>query len=399
MTDSTPENAPSKNGQLRRKFFYWFSASLLTITLLIVVYYLIWGQFSEWTDDAYVSGNQVILTPQVSGIITKITADDTDFVEEGRILIQLDTTDAVIRLEKCKDELAQTVRSIVQKFELVKELSAEREARRAELLRAEQDFKHREKLIDAGGVSLEDLEHAIANLSVAMANLALTEHKLRAAYAEVEGTTVENHPIVNASKDNLRAAWVALERCKIAAPVTGLIAQRRAQVGTWVNPNDPLLAIVPLDQMWVNANYKEVQLKNIRIGQPAKLVSDTYGGSVTYEGTVLGVAGGTGAVFSILPPQNATGNWIKIVQRVPVRISLNPKQLKEFPLRLGLSMEVSTDTHNREGSYVPLIKPEKPIYETDIFELQEIGAEGLIQEILQTNMILGADVGTGDETS
>lgn len=382
----SPESAPPPPNHQRRKWLFWFSFSVIALAILLLIYWLIWGRFEEWTDDAYVGGNMVIVTPQVSGIVTRITADDTDFVEEGRLLIQLDPTDAIIACEKRKDELAAAVRSIVQKFEKVHELEAERDAKKADLIRAEQDFQHREGLIGSGGVSIEDYEHAIASLSVAIAQLALVDHKLKAALAEVEGTSIEDHPLVNTSKDNLRAAWVALQRCKIAAPATGIIAQRRAQVGEWVDPNDPLLAIVPLDQMWVNANYKEVQLKHLRIGQPVEVVSDTYGGSVVYHGKVLGIAGGTGAVFSILPPQNATGNWIKIVQRVPVRVSLNSEELKQYPLRLGLSVEVTTDTHDREGSRIPKIKPVAAIYETDIFEMQEIGAERLIREILDANI-------------
>lgn len=369
----------------RKRWLLGFFASLFALSLTLLLYWWIWGQFTEWTDDAYVGGNRVVVTPQVSGIITLITTDETQFVEEGRPLIQLDPTDAIIALEKTKDELASTIRTVVQKFEKVSELEAEREARQADLLRTEQDFNHREGLIDAGGVSKEDYEHAVAHLSVAIAELALTEHKLRAAHAEVENTSIEDHPLVNISKDNLRSAWVALQRCKISAPVTGIVAQRKAQVGEWVDPTTPLLAIIPLDQMWINANYKEVQIKNLRVGQPVKVRADTYGRGVVYDGHVVGIAGGTGAVFSILPPQNATGNWIKIVQRVPVRVELDPEQLRNFPLRLGLSTEVTTDTHDRTGERVPPLQPVTPLYKTEIFKMQEIGAERLIESILLAN--------------
>ena len=277
---------------------------------------------------------------------------------------------------------------MVALFQTAEENKADIEVRKAEFSRAVQDFDNRQGLVEFGGVSKEDFEHAEAALLSSYASLVLAEYKYLASLAQVENTTVDTHPLVQKAKEMVRETWVNLQRCDIEAPVHGIVGQRRAQVGEWVNKGDPLLAVIPFDQMWVDANFKEVQLTNIRLGQPVKMTSDIYGGDVVFHGTVIGINGGTGSVFSVLPPQNATGNWIKIVQRLAVRICLDPEEIKRHPLRLGLSMEVTVDIHDVEGNFVPEEKPCQAIYETDVFENQERGSEEIIQEIIRQNSYL-----------
>lgn len=360
----------------------------LILGIAALIYWLVWLRFEEYTTDAYVNGNMVIVTPQVSGIVTSITADNTDFVTTGRLLVTLDTTDIKLAFERSKAELANTIRNVEELFQRAEQYKAEIDIKEAELTKAWDDFQNRVELVPIGGVSQEEFEHVEAALLAAFSSLVLSEHKYLGALAQVENTTVESHPLVEKAKDALRDSWVQLQRCNISAPVTGILDQRRVQVGEWVKKEDNLLAIIPLEQIWVDANFKETQLKNVRLGQSVKLKADIYGRSVHYHGKVIGFSGGTGSVFSYLPPQNATGNWIKIVQRLAVRIGLDPREVREHPLRLGLSMDVTVDTHNRDGKVIPKEKVEKPIYETGIFKTQEIGAEEIIQQILKDNIMV-----------
>ncbi len=386
MADESPPPPPKPNHRKRNR------AILITIVIFLILgaawltYWLIYGRFHQYTDDAYVDGNNVVLTPQVPGIVESFSAIDADYVPEGRILVELDKTDATIALDKAVADLGNTVREVVQMFEAVKQYEALIAMKKAEFVKAAQDYEHRKNLIDQGGVSREDFEHAEAALQASFADLIATEHLYIASVAQVENTTVETHPMVEQMKNRVRDAYVFLQRCTIKSPVTGIVAQRTVQVGEHVNPGQPLMAIVPLDQMWVSANYKEVQLTHMRVGQPVRIRSDIYGGEVTFHGIVAGIGGGTGSVFSVLPPQNATGNWIKIVQRIPVRIKLDQEQIKKFPLRLGLSMDVTVDIHDRDKPFLPCIRPDCPLFQTDIFMSQESGAEPLITQVMETNL-------------
>jgi membrane fusion protein, multidrug efflux system len=362
--------------------------SFLVAGIAVFIWWFWWLRFEVYTTDAYVGGNKVIVTPQIPGIVTSITADDTDYVTKGRTLITLDTTDAVIDFEKSKAELANAVRTVLALFQSVEEQKAEIEVKKAEFSKAVQDFDNRRGLVELGGVAKEDFEHAEAALISSYASLLLSEYKYLGALAQVENTTIETHPQVLKAKELVKESWVNLQRCDIEAPVHGIVAQRNAQVGESVDKETPLLAVIPFDQMWVDANFKEVQLTNVRLGQPVTMTSDIYGSDVVYHGTVIGIGGGTGSVFSVLPPQNATGNWIKIVQRLPVRISLDPDEIKQHPLRLGLSMEVTIDIHDKEGMMIPEEKVPQPLYETDIFEYQERGSDEIISEIIRQNSYL-----------
>ncbi len=380
-----PEEKPKSNRKRNKAIF---------ITLLIFVilgcawfaYWLLYGRFHQYTDDAYVDGNNVVLTPQVPGIVVSFSAMDADYVPKGRILVELDKTDAKIALDKAVADLGSAVRNVMQMFEQAKQYEALVAMRKAEFIKAAQDYEHRRNLVDEGGVSLEDFEHAEAELQANFANFIAAEHQYIAAQAQIENTTVETHPMVDQAKNRVRDTFVAYQRCTIKAPVSGLVAQRTVQVGERVDKGQALMAIVPLDQMWVNANFKEVQLTKMRVGQPAVVHSDIYGREVKFHGKIAGIGGGTGSVFSVLPPQNATGNWIKIVQRIPVRIILDQNQIKQFPLRLGLSMEVTVDISDIEKPFVPSIRPEGPLYTTDVFADQEQGAEELIVEVIVANL-------------
>lgn len=351
-----------------------------------LIYWVVWGRFYQYTDDAYVDGNNVITTPQVPGIVESFSVMDADFVPEGRIVVELDKTDARIALAKAVADLGLAVRGVARLFEEAEQYAALVQVKKAGFIKAAQDFEHRKHLIDEGGVSLEDLEHAEAALKSSFFDLIATEHAFGATLAQIENTTIDTHPLVEQKKNVLRHAFVFLQRCTIKSAVTGIVAQRTVQVGERVKAAQPLMAIVPLNQMWVNANFKEVQLKKMRVGQPVKITSDIYGGDLVFHGKVAGIGGGTGSIFSVLPPQNATGNWIKIVQRIPVRILLDQEEVKQHPLRLGLSMEVTVDIHDVDKPLIPEIRADGPLFETTVFAEQEKGAEALINQVILDNL-------------
>src|SRR5229473_2418972 len=302
------------------------------------------GRWHTSTDDAYVQGNLVQLTPQIAGIVIRINADDTALVREGDPVVVLDDADTRTALDEAKAGLAQAVR------------------------RARQDLQRRTGLPDARALADEDLKHAQVQFESAAAALKAAEQQLAASEALVSRTTIATHPEVGQAAARLREAYLAAQRASVLAPVTGYVARRSVQLGEQVAPGAPLLAIVPLADVWVDANFKETQLEYVRIGQPATLTADLYGGAVTYHGTVIGLGPGTGSAFALLPPQNATGNWIKIVQRLPVRIRLDPQELAAHPLRVGLSMNASIDTHDRSGPVLASIPPTRPVAATQAYE-------------------------------
>lgn len=384
--ETISEGSKPKDNRKRNKAIF---ITLLIFALLGAAwasYWFFYARFYQYTDDAYVDGNNVVVTPQVPGIVVSFSVMDADYVPKGRILVELDRTDAKIALDKAIADLGSAVRNVMQMIEQAKQYEAMVATRKAEFIKAAQDYEHRKNLVDEGGVSLEDFEHAAAALQANFADFIAAEHQYIAALAQVENTTLETHPLVDGAKNRVRDTFVAYQRCTIKAPVSGLVAQRTVQVGERVDKGQSLMSIVPLDQMWVNANFKEVQLSKMRVGQPAAVYSDIYGGHVKFEGKIAGLGGGTGSAFSVLPPQNATGNWIKIVQRIPVRIILDQNQIKQFPLRLGLSMEVTVDIHDTEKPFVPCVRPEGPLYITDVFANQEEGAEELIIEVIAANL-------------
>ncbi len=363
---------------------YLIGCFLFVALVLLLYWFLVWHD-KEYTNDAYVHGNQVYITSLHPGFVTSIHTDDSFLVKKGQLLIELDETDAKIALEKAKKQLARVVREVCQAFHNVFILKAEIGIQEARLLKARQDFKHRKDVIGANGVSLENYEHAVDDLQARISALKRTQSRYQKALAFIQGTTIPDHPDIQAAAQSVRDAWVRLYRCKIYAPVDGLVAQRTIQVGMWVKPERPLMSVIPLDQIWINANYKETQLKHIRIGQNATITSDLYGYNTVFHGKIVGLPGGAGNVFSLLPPQNLSGNWIKIVQRLPVRIALDPGELKQHPLRIGLSMEVTTNISTQSGLLVPTSSKGSPHYVTSIFKEEELGVQALIAGIITSN--------------
>src|SRR2546425_789428 len=333
--------------------------ALLALTAVVIVvaaaaagWWWFDGRWTTSTDDAYVQGNLVQLTPQIAGIVIRINADDTALVREGDPVVVLDDADTRTALDEAKAGLAQAVRRVRQLYANTDALRASVELRRAEWRRAREDLQRRTGLPDARALAEEELKHAQTQVETAAAALRVAEQQLAASEAMVSRTTVATHPDVRQAAAKLRESYLAAQRASVLAPVTGYVARRSVQLGQQVAPGAPLLAIVPLAEVWVDANFKETQLQYVRIGQPATLTSDLYGGAVTYRGTVIGLGSGTGSAFALLPPQNATGNWIKIVQRLPVRIRLDPQELAAHPLRVGLSINVSIGTSADQGTWV-----------------------------------------------
>jgi membrane fusion protein, multidrug efflux system len=373
-------------GKKRRKMAIWYWAGVGVLLLAALLIWFFYWQYKEYTDDAYVEGNQVFITPLRSGFVTAIHTDDTFLATYGQLLVELDETDSSIELNRAKDNLAQTVREVCELFHQLFAYRAEIEVRKAEFIKSAQDFEHRQNVIDAGGVSIEDFEHAIAALRASFHALQATEALYDKTFSLIQGTSIKQHPLVLRAAERVRDAWVQLYRCKIYAPVEGLTAQRKIQVGMWVHSGHPLMSVIPLDQIWINANFKETQLKKMRIGQSARITSDLYGREVVFHGRVVGLPGGAGNIFSLLPPQNLSGNWIKIVQRLPVRIALDPKELLAHPLRVGLSMEVTVDLHDQQGLLVPTSNAGSPTYATEIFGCEEQGDQKLIATIIEENL-------------
>ncbi len=358
---------------------------IVVVAIAWSLYYFLDARWYEGTDDAYVSGNVVEVTPQVPGTVVSIRADDNDLVRTGQPLVKLDRANADVALDEAEAALAQTVRRVRGLYSTVHSSSADVAVREAVYRQAKADYDRRKGLAASGAVSTEELAHAHDALVTAQSALAAAQAQMATVDAAVAGTTIATHPDVKAAAAKLRAAWLDDQRTTLLAPVTGYVAKRTVQVGQQVQPGTPLMAVVPLDSVWVDANFKETQLRDMRIGQPVTLTSDVYGGAVTYHGKVVGLGIGTGSAFSLLPAQNASGNWIKIVQRLPVRIALEPKELERHPLRIGMSMTVDVDLHHRNGPMLATQPVAHPVYSTDVFARREAGVDALIARIIRAN--------------
>ncbi|QJR10510.1 Multidrug export protein EmrA [Usitatibacter rugosus] len=335
---------------------------------------------TETTDNAYVNGNVVQITSQVPGTVVSIAADDTDFVKAGTTLVQLDTADSKVALDEAESQLAMTVRQVRNLYATSGQLSANVSQRTAELSRAQDDLKRREDLAASGFISKEALQHERTTLQAADAAATAAKQQLAAHRALVDNTTIENHPDVRNAAAKVREAYLAYSRTALAAPVSGYVAKRGVQLGQRVAPGAPLMAVVPLDDVWVDANFKEGQLKSMRVGQPVTLSADLYGNKLEYHGKVMGFGAGTGGAFALLPAQNASGNWIKIVQRVPVRIALDRNELAKHPLQVGLSMEAKVDTHDQGGERLPAVARNSNV--THGFAAPDTVADDLVKAII-----------------
>ena len=386
QTGHTPDSqAPADNEGKRKRLLLILATVVVIAAAGYGAYWFLWARFHITTEDAYVGGNVVSISPRISGTVVSIHAEDTDRVDAGDVLVTLDDTDARVALEEAKANLAQTVRQVRQLFDQAERLEATVTLRKASLEQARRDYRRARDLKRVRGISTQDFQHAETQLKTAQASYQEARHQLAASRAAVAGTTLDDHPQVLQAEARLRQAWLRLQRTRILAPADGYVAQRGVQVGQEVQPGGKLMAVVPLEQVWVDANFKETNLTNVRIGQPVELTSDLYGDDHLYHGKVAGLAAGTGNAFALLPAQNATGNWIKVVQRVPVRIRLDAEDLDGFPLRVGLSMEATVETRDRDGQMLA----EQPVsgtrFETSVYQPDQSEVDALITRILNAN--------------
>jgi membrane fusion protein (multidrug efflux system) len=382
QTDNT--NVTSPRGR-RARTLLLVVALFLAAGIGYAIYWSLVARYIESTDDAYVGGNMVQITPQISGTVLAIAADDTEYVEAGKTLVELDQADARVALDQAEAALARSVRHARNLLATTAQLEANVALRQTELERARADLARRAPLATSGAVPAEELQHARDALASSRAALDAAEQQLAAHKTLVDRSTVETQPDVLNAAAQVREAYLAYARTALPAPVSGTIAKRSVQVGQRVAPGTPLMAVIPLDQVWVDANFKERQLLHLRTGQPATLKADIYGNAVTYHGRVAGFGAGTGSAFALLPPQNATGNWIKVVQRVPVRIALDPKELAQHPLRIGLSMLVEVDTHERKGELEPGSQRSAPAYQTKAYASLAATADERVAAVIRAN--------------
>jgi membrane fusion protein (multidrug efflux system) len=374
------------NGSRRKKLIIGVLGAFALASIASAVYWATVSRYVEYTDNAYVNGDTIQITPQVAGTVTAIGADDTQFVKAGQVLVQLDQADAEIALQRAESQLARAVRSVRNLYATSAQQQASLQARESDLAKSEQDVARRERLASSGAISKEEVQHARDAVAVAQSALAAARQQLAATSALVDHTTIEKHPEVQSAAAAVKDAYLASARTALPAPVNGFVAKRSVQLGQRVNPGAPLMAVIPLDKVWVDANFKEPQLAGIRIGQPATLKADVYGSQVEYHGHVIGIGAGTGGAFALLPAQNASGNWIKIVQRVPVRIELDAQELAAHPLQIGLSMQVDIDIHDRSGPRLPQVAGASAVHRTDVFHSLDDLAERRVREVIAANM-------------
>ncbi|QPG27916.1 multidrug efflux MFS transporter periplasmic adaptor subunit EmrA [Pantoea sp. SM3640] len=377
---------PSASKKKKRK------SVLIVLALIFVLIGIAWGvywflvlrHFQE-TDDAYVAGNQVQVMAQVSGSVNKVWFEDTDFVKKGDVLVSLDKTDSEQAFEKAQTALATSVRQTHQLMINGKQYQASITLQQTALAQAEADLKRREPLGAANLIGREELQHARDAVATAKAQLDVAIQQYNANQAMILNTSLENQPAVQQSAAELRDAWLALQRTEIRSPMDGFVSRRSVQVGSQISTSTPLLAVVPATNLWVDANFKETQLAGVRIGQPATVVADIYGDEVVYQGKVVGLDMGTGSAFSLLPAQNATGNWIKVVQRLPVRIELNQDDIARHPLRIGLSTLVKIDTTSKEGSALATSARQQAAYSSNALAIDLAPVNQLITDIVRAN--------------
>jgi len=370
---SPPAPAPGKRRNI-----------LILIAVIFIVLGVLWGAYwvlvlstRERTDDAYVNGNRVVISAQVSGTVIAVLADDTQLVKAGQVLVRLDPIDAETNLSRMTSSLGQTVRQVRQERSTADQYDAVIDTRKLELARAEADLAKREPLLVERAIAPEEVRHARESVDMARAALTQAVRQSTSAHSLVDGTQVEDNPAVLQAKAAFRDAWIAAQRNAVVAPVTGYVAERSVQLGQHIQAGQALMTVIPLNSLWVDANFKEVQLRNLRIGQPAEVRSDLYGGTFIFHGHVKGMSAGTGAAFSLLPAQNASGNWIKVVQRVPVRIQIDDADLVKSPLRVGLSATVTVDTKDRAGPVLARDSTDTPVGDTQVYvqDLDKANAE------------------------
>lgn len=387
MSDLQQTEGTHTQAQLKKR-----KQMLLIFIFIIVIAAL---AFSTWwyfnlrniqsTDDAYISGNQITISSQVNGNVNSVNYVETDLVREGDVVINLDDTDAIISLNKAKNNLAQVTRQTHQLYIADKQYKANIEQAKITYQQAQNDYHRRTQLRGAAAISKEDLQHALNTVNSSKAALDVAVQSYLGNQALLQNTPLEQQPVILQAAESLREAWIAMQRTKVRSPVTGYVAQRNVQVGETLSSGQALMSIIPADQFWVNANFKETQLTNVRIGQKVSVITDLYGSNVVFDGKVDGITMGTGGAFSVLPAQNATGNWIKVVQRLPVRITLDPKQISEYPLRIGLSSTVTLHDGNTSGQALSTIQRKEPAYQSKALMINPDSINQEINNIIKTN--------------
>lgn len=379
------QNSSNNKSQQRKKGLSIFILLLLLISIGSAAYWYFFIKGFEETEDAYVSGNQVMVSAQVAGNISKINVDNMDPIQAGDVLLELDDTNAKLSFEQAKSNLANAVRQVSQLNYTVKQLKSAVRANEITLAQAQGNLNRRVQLVKDGAIDKESFQHAKEAVELAKANLITSQNQLGANQALLLDGPLSEQPQIQSAVSNLKQAWLNLERTKIRSPIKGYVARRNAQVGQAVSVGGALMAVVTTDQMWLDANFKETQLTHMRIGQPVKIHFDLYGKDKTFNGKVVGIEMGTGSAFSLLPTQNATGNWIKVVQRVPVRIQLDPQQLAENPLRIGLSATVKVNISDSQGETLRNQAPSTTLYSTNVLQYDESAVNNLIESIIRDN--------------
>ena len=379
------QNSSNNKSQQRKKGLSIFILLLLLISIGSAAYWYFFIKGFEETEDAYVSGNQVMVSAQVAGNISKINVNNMDPVQAGNVLLELDDTNAKLSFEQAKSNLANAVRQVSQLNYTVKQLKSAVRANEITLAQAQGNLNRRVQLVKDGAIDKESFQHAKEAVELAKANLTTSQNQLEANQALLLDGPLSEQPQIQSAVSNLKQAWLNLERTKIRSPIKGYVARRNAQVGQAVSVGGALMAVVTTDQMWLDANFKETQLTHMRIGQPVKIHFDLYGKDKTFDGKVVGIEMGTGSAFSLLPTQNATGNWIKVVQRVPVRIQLDPQQLAENPLRIGLSATVKVNVSDSKGETLRDQAPATTLYSTNVLQYDESAVNNLIESIIRDN--------------
>ena len=387
MSNQQTDTQMSSNNksQQRKKGLSIFILLLLLISIGSAAYWYFFIKGFEETEDAYVSGNQVMVSAQVAGNISKINVDNMDPVQAGDVLLELDDTNAKLSFEQAKSNLANAVRQVSQLNYTVKQLKSAVRANEITLAQAQGNLNRRVQLVKDGAIDKESFQHAKEAVELAKANLTTSQNQLGANQALLLDGPLSEQPQIQSAVSNLKQSWLNLERTKIRSPIKGYVARRNAQVGQAVSVGGALMAVVTTDQMWLDANFKETQLTHMRIGQPAEIHFDLYGKDKTFNGKVVGIEMGTGSAFSLLPTQNATGNWIKVVQRVPVRIQLDPQQLAENPLRIGLSATVKVNVSDSKGETLRDQAPSTTLYSTNVLQYDESAVNNLIESIIRDN--------------
>lgn len=397
MTESTSQDLPPQplpsisqaeplNSRSRK--LWTFTLFLLLVALAWLAYWFFYLQYHESTDDAYANGNLMNINSVITGPVIAYFADDTDLVKEGQLLVQIDPTNYEINYQKELATLATVTLQVRQLFNHVETSRALVAYKQKLSERDRSDYESRLKLRQTNPLAeaQEDFIHSSKNSAASYFDVQQAESQLAASLAAAGNTPPQNHPMIEQQKSAVRTAFYQLEHCKIYAPLTGYVAQRTVDVGHWITPLTNLMAIIPTDYVWVDANFKETELGHMRVGQPAKVWFDLYGSKVRYEGKVLGIASGTGSVFSIIPPQNATGNWIKIVQRLPVRVSLDPEMVKKYPIRVGISANVDVNISRQDLPFLSTVPTSGPVAKTTVFDLDLEKVNHLMDEIVRENL-------------